>query len=57
MDDAMLFECGLELSHLLDGGAAADALVLEHRVAVLILDRDDLIVESTGILCSRGLLV
>jgi hypothetical protein len=57
VDHAVLLERRLELTHLFDGGAAADALVLEHRVAVLVLDRNDLIIERTGILCSRGLLV
>ena len=48
---------GLSCSHLLDRRAAPDALVLEHGVAVLVLDRHDLVVERAGILCSRGLLV
>ena len=48
---------GFSSRHLLDGGAAADALVLEHRIAVLVLDGHDLVVECTGILCGRSLLV
>ena len=57
MDHTVLLERWLELRHLLDGRAAPDALVLEDRVTVLILDRHDLIVERTGILCGRCLLV
>src|SRR5882757_9928947 len=55
VDHAVLFERRLELSHLLDGGAAADALVFEHRIAGLGLYLHKLVAEHTGILCSRGL--
>jgi len=55
VDHAVLLERRLQLSHLLDRGAAPDALVTEHGVAVLVFDRDDLVVERAGILCGGGL--
>jgi hypothetical protein len=47
----------LDLADRLDGAAATDALVLENRVAVLVLDGDDLVVVCAGILCSSGFLM
>ena len=57
MDHAVFRERRLELTHLLKRGAATDALVFEHYIAVSIFNADNLVVECTGILCLAGLFV
>ena len=57
MNHPVFGEGGLQLGHLLQGGAAADALVGENDVAFRILDADNLVVKGTGILRCAGFLM